>query len=97
MSRDLSAATSDDVSITSDGVRLDSKEKVLAFLGELERERQGGSGHQGFADHRLFPPKGCTSNSSKGYGQKGPLVARSRSAYREKPNRLGTVSDSAGT
>jgi len=43
MSRDLSAATSDDVSITSDGVRLDSKEKVLAFLGELERERQGGA------------------------------------------------------
>ncbi len=45
MSRDLSAATSDDVSITSDGVRLDSKEKVLAFLGELEleRERQGGT------------------------------------------------------
>jgi hypothetical protein len=45
MSRDLPAATSDDVSITSDGVRLDSKEKLLAFLGELELEleRQGGA------------------------------------------------------
>lgn len=42
MSRDLPPATSDDVSITSDGVRLDSKEKVLAFLAELERERQSG-------------------------------------------------------
>lgn len=42
MSRDLPPATSDDVSITSDGVRLDSKEKVLAFLAELERERQVG-------------------------------------------------------
>ena len=40
MSRDLPPATSDDVSVTSDGVRLDSKEKVLAFLAELERERQ---------------------------------------------------------
>jgi hypothetical protein len=29
----------DDVSITSDGTRLDSKEKVLAFLEELARER----------------------------------------------------------
>lgn len=43
MSRDLPAATSDDVSITSDGVRLDSREKVLAFLAEIERERQGGA------------------------------------------------------
>ena len=29
----------DDVSISSDGTRLDSKEKVLAFLEELARER----------------------------------------------------------
>ena len=42
MSRDLPPLTSDDVSITADGVRLDSKEKVLAFLAELERERQVG-------------------------------------------------------
>ena len=34
MSRDLPPPTSDDVSITADGVRLDSKEKVLAFLAE---------------------------------------------------------------
>ena len=31
--------TADDVSITSDGRRLDTKEKVLAFLGELDVER----------------------------------------------------------
>ncbi len=31
--------STDDVSITSDGTRLDSKEKVLAFLEELARER----------------------------------------------------------
>lgn len=42
MSRDLPPPTSDDVSITADGVRLDSKEKVVAFLAELERERQVG-------------------------------------------------------
>lgn len=42
MSRDLPSATSDDVSITSEGVRLDSKEQVLAFLAELEREREAG-------------------------------------------------------
>lgn len=40
MSRDLPPPTSDDVSITADGVRLDSKAKVLAFLAKLERERQ---------------------------------------------------------
>jgi hypothetical protein len=31
--------SSDEVSITSDGTRLDSREKVLAFLEELARER----------------------------------------------------------
>lgn len=31
--------STDDVSISSDGTRLDSKEKVLAFLEELARER----------------------------------------------------------
>jgi hypothetical protein len=31
--------TADDVSITSDGRRLDTKEKVLEFLEELARER----------------------------------------------------------
>lgn len=31
--------TADDVSITWDGTRLDSKEKVLAFLDELARDR----------------------------------------------------------
>ena len=31
--------SADDVSITSDGRRLDTKEKVLAFLEELARER----------------------------------------------------------
>ncbi len=43
---------SDDVSITTDGRRLDSKEKVLEFLAELEAvreaartEAQGQAGH----------------------------------------------------
>jgi hypothetical protein len=34
--------TSDDVSITLDGRRLDTKEKVLAFLAEIEVERSSG-------------------------------------------------------
>ena len=34
--------TADDVSITWDGRRLDSREKVLEFLAELETERAGG-------------------------------------------------------
>jgi hypothetical protein len=34
--------TSDDVSITMDGRRLDSKEKVLAFLAEIEADRAAG-------------------------------------------------------
>ena len=36
---DCEPRTSDDVSVTSDGVRLDSKDKVLAFLEQLDRER----------------------------------------------------------
>lgn len=31
--------TSDDVSVTMDGRRLDTKEKVLAFLAEVEADR----------------------------------------------------------
>lgn len=38
MSRGLEPPTADDVSITSDGVRLDSKEKVIAFFEQLNRE-----------------------------------------------------------
>ncbi len=33
-------ATRDDVSIALDGTRLDSKDKVLAFLADLEVERR---------------------------------------------------------
>lgn len=36
--------TRDDVSITSDGVRLDSKAKVLAFLEQLKAERAAETG-----------------------------------------------------
>jgi len=38
MSRGLEPPTADDGSITSDGVRLDSKEKVIAFFEQLDRE-----------------------------------------------------------
>lgn len=38
MLRDAPPPTSDDVSITSDGRRLDSKEAVIAFFAELEAE-----------------------------------------------------------
>ena len=34
--------TADDVSITMDGRRLDTKDKVLAFLAEIEAERAAG-------------------------------------------------------
>ena len=34
--------TPDDVSITLDGRRLDSKEKVLEFLAEIQAERSSG-------------------------------------------------------
>ena len=37
--RDAPPPTADDVSITSDGRRLDTKEKVLAFCAELTAER----------------------------------------------------------
>ena len=47
-SRDLPPTSADDVPVTTDGVRLDTEEKVLAFLAQLERERQVGSS----ADHR---------------------------------------------
>jgi hypothetical protein len=36
MLRDAPAPTADDVSITTDGRQLDSREAVLAFFGELE-------------------------------------------------------------
>lgn len=39
MLRDAAPATSDDVTTTSDGRRLDTKEKVLAFCAELAAER----------------------------------------------------------
>lgn len=37
--RDAGRPTADDVSITTDGHRLDSKEAVLAFCAELAAER----------------------------------------------------------
>lgn len=37
--RDAPPATADDVSITADGERLDTKEKVLAFCERLAAER----------------------------------------------------------
>jgi len=40
--RDAPSPTADDVSITWDGRRLDSKEKVLAFLAELDAARGKG-------------------------------------------------------
>ena len=40
MNRALPPPTDDDVSITKDGRRLDTKVKVLAFLAELEAERE---------------------------------------------------------
>jgi hypothetical protein len=39
MLRDALPSTSDDVTITSDGRRLDTKEKVLAFCAELAADR----------------------------------------------------------
>ncbi len=50
MSRSLAPPTDDDVSITNDGRRLDTKAKVLAFLAELEAremERAGPVGGEG--------------------------------------------------
>lgn len=40
--RDAQPRTADDVSITWDGRRLDSREKVLAFLAELQASRDNG-------------------------------------------------------
>jgi len=37
--RDAPPSTTDDVSITRDGRRLDTREKVLAFCAELAAER----------------------------------------------------------
>ncbi len=39
MLRDAPPPTDDDVSITLDGRRLDSKEAVIAFFAELDAER----------------------------------------------------------
>lgn len=38
--RDAGPATDDDVSITKDGRRLDTPEKLLAFIAELDAERE---------------------------------------------------------
>lgn len=43
MTRDLRPTTDDDVSITSDGRRLDTAEKVIEFFAELDVEREGRS------------------------------------------------------
>lgn len=40
---DLPPRTSDDVTITKDGRRLDTKDKVLVWLAELEQQRAPGS------------------------------------------------------
>lgn len=43
MTRDLAPPTDDDVSITKDGRRLDTAEKVIEFFAELDAEREGRS------------------------------------------------------
>lgn len=43
MSRGLPGPTDDDVSITTDGRRLDTAEKVIEFFAELAAEREGRS------------------------------------------------------
>ena len=50
MSRDLPPPTDDDVSITSDGRRLDTKEKVIEFFAELEAERSAAADADDAAD-----------------------------------------------
>ncbi len=40
--REAAPSTDDDVSITSDGRRLDSKEAILAWLAEVEADRAAG-------------------------------------------------------
>jgi len=42
VARDAQPRTADDVSVTWDGRRLDSREKVLAFLAEVEASRDDG-------------------------------------------------------
>lgn len=48
--RDALPPTSDDVSITSDGRRLDTAEKVIEFFGELEAERSAAADADDAAD-----------------------------------------------
>lgn len=48
---DLPPRTSDDVTITTDGRRLDTKEKVLAWLAELEHLRAGSPSHRDDESH----------------------------------------------
>lgn len=43
MTRDLAPPTDDDVSITKDGRRLDTAEKVIEFFAELDAEQEGRS------------------------------------------------------
>lgn len=43
MHRDLPPPTPDDVSVTNDGRRLDTKEKVIEFFAELDAERNARS------------------------------------------------------
>ncbi len=43
MTCDLLGPTDDDVSITKDGRRLDTAEKVIEFFAELKAEREGTS------------------------------------------------------
>jgi hypothetical protein len=43
MLRDAPAPTLDDVSVTADGRRLDSKDAVIAFFAELEAEAASSS------------------------------------------------------
>lgn len=44
--KDLPARTSDDVTITKDGRRLDTKKKVLAWLDELAEIRASSPSHR---------------------------------------------------
>ena len=46
--RDLPGPTADEVTITPDGRRLDSKEKVLEWLGDLEEMRAAELAGQSF-------------------------------------------------
>jgi len=48
--------TPDDVSITRDGRRLDTKEEVLAFLAEMEAERAVGVNIEDLTERTPNPP-----------------------------------------